>query len=130
MTNLVSNEGQRVHVNCLYAIHRRRHVILEGEPLNVDIHNLTGFKIHATYARSSILEFGAVVRNKEGGFAKPGEVADDLGIHDDEAGNESRSRASTWPLDDHDGKFETKAPRSSGEVERRSRLTIPLHFCV
>jgi len=89
-------------------------VILEGEPMTCDVQKLIGFKIHATFARTSILEFNSILRNKEGGLARPDEVTKDLGIEDDTVGSGSCSRASMSQADYHEGKTYLSA-----EVESR-----------
>ncbi|KAK5061460.1 hypothetical protein LTR84_008003 [Exophiala bonariae] len=71
-----------IHVGCLYNIHKSHAPILEDEPKNVDIQKLIDFKIDAAYARTSILGFVAILRNRGDGVADRGDENKDLGIQD------------------------------------------------
>ena len=119
----LADDVQRVHFNCLYTIHRRNRVILEGEPMTCDVQKLIGFKTHATYARTSILEFNAVLRNKQGELATGNEVTQDLGIEEDTVRSGSISRASPPRADNHEGKS-----CLSSEVKRRAETEITRSF--
>lgn len=79
--------AQEIHVGCLYNIHKSHTPILEDEPKNVDIKKLIDFKINATHARTSILGFVEILRNKGDGVADRGAENKDLGIQDGSAKN-------------------------------------------
>ena len=80
---------QKVHVHCLYNVHKKLPAILEDEPRHIDPKKLTSFKIIAPYARASILEYVGALR-----YVKQGEE-EDLGIEDHSVRMESQSRVST-----------------------------------
>ena len=90
-----------------------------------DAQKLVGFKIHATYARTSILEFNAILRNKEGVLAKSDEVTKDLGIDHDTVGSGSCSVTSLSETDSHEGKTHpSREVESRYETENISSLTV------
>ena len=67
-------------------------VVLEDEPKNLSIQNLSTFRIKSEYARASILGYMQVLENDGEGLIEPGEEKLDLGIEgaiQDEAGNEN-----------------------------------------
>lgn len=72
--------------------------------MNVEIEKLINFKIHATHARTSILQFNDLLRQDEGGFAKADGVTNDLGIDEDNLETGLSSGPLTPALDRHDGK--------------------------
>ena len=94
-----------MHVGCLYNIHRRRHIVLEGEPMSVDIQKLTSNRINARYARTSILEFNGVLWKKGGGLPASDQVPKNLGIEDEGSGGGSRARSLELPSDRYECKM-------------------------
>lgn len=94
--------------------------------MSCNVEKLIGFKTQATYARTSILEFNAILRNKEGRLARGDEVTKDLGIEDNFARSGLRSRASPSQADNHEGK-------TCPSAERKLRIeteTIPSFICL
>ncbi|KAF2428304.1 hypothetical protein EJ08DRAFT_671462 [Tothia fuscella] len=73
----------RVHARCLYNVHKKLPIILEGEPKLVDPAKLTSYRINATYARATILEYTGILVSPRDGYTRPGEENNDLGIEDD-----------------------------------------------
>jgi hypothetical protein len=104
---------QQVHVRCLYNVHKRHPIILEGEPKHMDAAKLTSCKINTTYVRASILEYTGILMSPRDEFAKPGEEINNLGIEDG-SGIEAPSRGSV--VDQQEGKItqiwsKTKTPK-------------------
>lgn len=72
--------------------------------MSVDIQKLAGNKFNAKYARTSILEFNAVLRRKDGGLSNSEQVPKNLGIEDEVSGGGSRARSLESPSDGYEGK--------------------------
>lgn len=77
---------QKIYVRCIYNIHEKGPTILENEPKYADPKKLTNFKMNATNARASILEYTRILRSERDGCARPGEE-DALRIEEDGTGN-------------------------------------------
>lgn len=127
-------------------------MVLENEPKYVDANKLTDFNIHASRARSSILEYTYIFRWKRNGLVTPGEEqetgeeADGNNTMEDQGEVEPRLREASLHIEDvamsnshsqtsssmrHDGKreFQVKPPQSDkteqqfGRGEDRGILT-------
>lgn len=75
---------QEIYARCLYDIHQRNPPVVSNEPKHADISEFTSFKVDASLARSSILEFTGILRSSEGGYIRPGEEGNALKIESDD----------------------------------------------
>ncbi|RSL43829.1 hypothetical protein CEP53_011510 [Fusarium sp. AF-6] len=75
-----------IYARCLYDIHQQSPPLISNEPKHADITEFTSFKADASLARPSILEFTGVLRSSEGGYVRPGEESNNLGIESDDGG--------------------------------------------
>lgn len=78
---------QEIYARCLYDIHQRNPPVVSNEPKHADISEFTSFKVDASLARPSILEFTGVLRSSEGGYIRPGEESNTLRVESDDAGD-------------------------------------------
>ncbi|RTE80224.1 hypothetical protein BHE90_005297 [Fusarium euwallaceae] len=89
-----------LYARCIYDIHERSPPLITNEPKYADISEFTSFRVDASLARPSILEFTGVLRSSEGGYVRPGEESNTFGIESDDggAGPSSTSFLATEPL--------------------------------
>ncbi|KAJ4232970.1 hypothetical protein NW759_001752 [Fusarium solani] len=76
-----------IYARCLYDIHQRNPPVVSNEPKHADISEFTSFKVDASLARPSILEFTGVLRSSEGGYIRPGEESNTLRVESDDVGD-------------------------------------------
>ncbi|RSM10392.1 hypothetical protein CDV31_007268 [Fusarium ambrosium] len=115
-----------LYARCIYDIHQRSPPLITNEPKYADISEFTSFRVGASLARPSILEFTGVLRSSEGGYVRPGEESNTFGIESDDggAGPSSTSFLATEPLTEAIAK-NTEGPEvelgpSSDAANRRS----------
>ncbi|RSL54899.1 hypothetical protein CEP54_009645 [Fusarium duplospermum] len=115
-----------IYARCIYDIHQRNPPIVTNEPKYADISEFTSFRVDATLARLSILEFTGVLRSSEDGYVRPGEESNTLGIDSDVGSAKSSSTPflATEGLGEAMAKstkgLETDLPLSSDTGVRRS----------
>ena len=91
-----------------------------------DAQKLIRFKTYATYARTSILEFNGILRNKQGELATGDEVTKDLGIDEDTTRSGLCSRASPPHAGNHEGK---SSPSTEATCQVEADI-VPSVICV
>ncbi|KPM45635.1 hypothetical protein AK830_g918 [Neonectria ditissima] len=109
----------KIHVRCLFSAYQNNPTTLDDEPKFINPTELTSFRINATFARASILEFTGVLRPKGHGYVKPGEETWDLGIQNDGTGGGRES--DTPDLDAGQSSGITLSHRQTGEALESSR---------
>ncbi|KAF5982512.1 hypothetical protein FBULB1_4271 [Fusarium bulbicola] len=63
----------QLYVRCLHDVHKCNPLVIAGEPRYVDISALVEFDVDASLAKSSILQFGGMLRSDENGYVRAGD---------------------------------------------------------
>ncbi|KAF5536616.1 hypothetical protein FMEXI_10215 [Fusarium mexicanum] len=67
----------QLYVRCLHDVHKRNPPVIAGEPRYMDISALIDFDVDASLAKSSILQFGGMLRSDENGYVRAGDETSD-----------------------------------------------------
>ncbi|KAF5606598.1 uncharacterized protein FSUBG_5997 [Fusarium subglutinans] len=67
----------QLYVRCLHDVHKRNPPVIVGEPKYMDISALVDFDVDASLAKSSILQFGGMLRSGENGYVRAGDETSD-----------------------------------------------------
>ncbi|KAH8174568.1 hypothetical protein LIA77_05987 [Sarocladium implicatum] len=96
-------------------IHSNNQLGLGSEPKGLDPAKLSGFRITAARARSSILSINGILW-KEDGFAAPGDEVTDLGLGSNEERLPARAPASNWADNTRTLDTVNETPAAEGNV--------------